>query len=211
VYDKESSQIILEAHEESDCCDRTCCAPQHNAVLNFMDVRPGVPAGTVAFQAHKPFKFFNLFSCCDCCRGEMVTALPDGTKLGTVREAKCAGCAPELEVMDRNDAHFATATGPSGCFGGLMDCCVESVFSLKNPQTNQPFGQIVKKKPAGISERLASLISTGDVFTLEVPADVDLERRANLLAGVLLVDYMFFEGELLSAPLSNDAQTDGQP
>jgi len=191
VSDMNTGEAVLFINEESDCCERICCAPNHSAILNVYDVRNGVPDNTLVMVLTKPFKFLHCFNCADICRGEMSASYPDGKPLAIVKE-KSGSFTPNIETMDREGKHVANAVGPTCCIGGMAELCNDMVFSMQD-ENETPFGQLTKKKPDSFCSALTEMYSDADRFTLELPATMPSESRAALIASSILVDYMFFE------------------
>ena len=125
------------------------------------------------------------------------------------------GGRPIVQVMDRMGsgpsgqagmAPFSVVQGP-GCYGGFGELCCHTNFTVsKVPQTATKVEQmrqyighgdtvsIQKTKPKGLGAALREFVTDSDVYTIKV-ADraYTPQQKANLLATMALLDFMFFE------------------
>eukprot|EP00511_Aplanochytrium_stocchinoi_P003010 CAMPEP_0204826356 /NCGR_PEP_ID=MMETSP1346-20131115/4058_1 /ASSEMBLY_ACC=CAM_ASM_000771 /TAXON_ID=215587 /ORGANISM="Aplanochytrium stocchinoi, Strain GSBS06" /LENGTH=361 /DNA_ID=CAMNT_0051954341 /DNA_START=77 /DNA_END=1162 /DNA_ORIENTATION=+ len=197
VYDLKTGEPILFVKESSGICCRWCCKPNHTATLNAYDVRPGVPPDSLAMKIEKPFRC-NCITCCDFCAHQHKTTLGDGaTYVGSARKkVPCGGCfSPQLELKDGNNEEItAVVKGPFCCVGGLIELCKDIRFEVNDPKTEQSIGKIIKKKPEGLKGKFKEAVGDHDTFILELANNVEDARVANMIATLLLMDYIFFEG-----------------
>lgn len=56
-------------------------------------------------------------------------------------------------------------------------------------------GKIVKERPGNLAQIAKELTTDADNYTMHVPKDMDVKKKANMLAALHLIDYMFFEDE----------------
>lgn len=167
--------------------------------------------------------------CCACgahCKDGMYLhagSVGEEAAVGTLRSAhpQCVGFAtqptlaggftPTLNIMERSGggassfAPLAKVEGPT-CFGGCMELCYSSKFTLSSmrsaAQLNQTLklgnlGQIVKRKPNDLDGALREAVTDADVYTLSISPAAGLapQQKATLLATLVLADYMYFERE----------------
>lgn len=122
------------------------------------------------------------------------------------------GFKPVMQVMDRGDGPnnevtttmFAAARGPC-FFGGCSECCCDTKFgvSLATPGSDLkaihqlPFGDfasINKIKPKGLGQAARELFSDADIWEVHFHnKNVTAQQKANILATMIHLDYMFFE------------------
>jgi predicted small lipoprotein YifL len=84
------------------------------------------------------------------------------------------------------------ANSSCGCFGGLY--CDESI-RVENPDGGPYLGHIVKEKPDSLRQFTKELIGKSDVYTLYMKKDLEVQKKASLLASVLYLDYKYFEND----------------
>ena len=56
-------------------------------------------------------------------------------------------------------------------------------------------GKIVKERPGNLSQVAKELATDADNFTMYVEKNMDVKKKATMLAALHLIDYMFFENE----------------
>ena len=195
VLDNASGMALLEANEESDFCMRCCLDPQHEATLRFTDLRPGVPADSLVFQANKPTNCFKCFSLWRICRAEITTSDAQGALLGQTQEHWCTcGTTLRMDVADKTGAKFAQVNGPQTCFGGLASMICDSTFDIVDVDAAESkVGHIKQLKPETFQRALEMAFTSKDVFEITVPETWSEERKANIIATAILIDYMLFE------------------
>ena len=124
------------------------------------------------------------------------------------------GFKPVMQMMERADPDdpkaettlFAAVKGPC-CTGGLAAMCTESIFAMgavSPDMTNDSsklhsanfgdFATITKLKPAGLGQGVRELFTDSDLFDVKFTAkDITPQQKANVLAQMIQLDYMFFE------------------
>jgi len=116
------------------------------------------------------------------------------------------GTVPTINIMDRGSTDtyrmLAKVEGPQ-CFGGCMELCYSSEFSVSNMNLAQldvpvklgDMAKIVKRKPQSLEGALREMVTDADVYTLEFNPNARLtaQQKATMLASLILTDYMFFE------------------
>ena len=117
--------------------------------------------------------------------------------IGYIKQPIMGGMlSPTLDVMDRDGdgaEPFATIQAEATCFIGGM--CCDHTFTVKDPNTGAYMGKIVKERPEGLSNIVKELGTDADNFTLYVNKDMNVKRKANMLAALHLIDYWLFEDE----------------
>jgi len=124
--DMNTGEVLLFIFEDSDCCERICCAPYHSAILGVYDVRNGETGNDLIMTLSKPFKFLHCFNCADICIGKMPAPYPDIKPLATVKE-RYGSFTSNIETMDKEGKNVANAVGPTCC--GIAESCSDMVFS----------------------------------------------------------------------------------
>jgi hypothetical protein len=74
-----------------------------------------------------------------------------------------------------------------------LQCC-NHTFWVKDPQGIY-MGKIVKERPGNLAQIAKELATDADNFSMYVPKDMNVKHKANMLAALHLIDYMFFENE----------------
>jgi Scramblase len=101
--------------------------------------------------------------------------------------------SPTLNVMEREGGDpFATITAEATCCIGGM--CCDHTFKVEDSNGNY-MGKIVKERPEGMAQIAKELGTDADNFTLYLNKDLDVQKKANLLAALHLIDYWLFESE----------------
>ena len=123
---------------------------------------------------------------------------------GTVQSKGGGGFTPTLQVMDRGGSggavssepqQFAVAKGPC-CFGGCSELCFDTEYGLSKDEETAlgDYATITKKKPASFSRAAREALTDSDIYEVEFTAkEITPEQKANVLATVIHLDYMFFE------------------
>jgi hypothetical protein len=167
-----------------------------------------------------PCKWLSTFVCFGCCQDGMeVYAGPlqdeEGKDIGrpfNLDQSRLIGSAtqpnyggfvtPTLHLRgegQKEDAEpFAKIEGPC-CFGGWSEMCCNFQFFVSKFTSDKKSGDIAmieKKKPASAAGALIELMSDADVYTIKFNESANLtpSQKVTILAGQLLADYMFFDG-----------------
>jgi len=167
-----------------------------------------------------PCKCLSCFVCCNSCAdgahiyaGELTD--PEGNEkgrpyysprdrqLGSVIQPKWGGgCTPTLHLrygsVPDDSEPFAKIEGPC-CFGGWSELCFDFNFftsAYQSPTKTGDLAMIVKRHPSTMAMVASDLMSNADNYTIEFNPDISLTpgEKATILAGQLLADYMFFDG-----------------
>lgn len=189
---------VVETSELCSCTGRACCRPNHKLQLHVYE--PSKSNSQEAMVMDRPCKCGQCCAIFDICRQEMtVFEGPEinGNKIGYIKQPMFGGfLSPTLDVMEREEDEEAYAQIKADavcCIGGV--CCDHS-FQVTDKNGNV-VGKIVKTKPSDFGQMAKELASDADVFALELNQNADLsaQQKANIFAGLYLIDYMFFENE----------------
>lgn len=120
------------------------------------------------------------------------------------------GFKPVMQLMDRGDSEaselFAATRGP--CIsGGCSKLCCESVFeyaavspeakddsSKLHAATYSGFASVTKLKPSSLGQGVREMFTDSDLFDVKFDnKDITPQQKANVLAQLIHLDYMFFE------------------
>jgi hypothetical protein len=119
------------------------------------------------------------------------------------------GFRPVMQLMDRDGKSqetqmFAAARGPC-FFGGCSEFCCDSDFGISLARPGQsvkalqelPFGDfasIKKLKPKSFGGALRELFTDSDIYEVTFHSkDITPQQKANILASMIHLDYVFFE------------------
>eukprot|EP00217_Crustomastix_stigmatica_P003852 CAMPEP_0183790614 /NCGR_PEP_ID=MMETSP0803_2-20130417/1218_1 /TAXON_ID=195967 /ORGANISM="Crustomastix stigmata, Strain CCMP3273" /LENGTH=302 /DNA_ID=CAMNT_0026034855 /DNA_START=49 /DNA_END=957 /DNA_ORIENTATION=- len=219
IFDRDNGTKLLLAEEESECCNRVCCAPNHSLLVKIFATDP---------QGNKLFpvltmeregccsKQLHCFACMDCCLQEsFIHAGEVSGEPGKLEKDKVighskvpvggGGLTPTVQIMDRGysqDEPLAVMQGPT-CFGGCSEmCCDFNFFIDKVPSGTTDYkalkvgnmAKITKCKPKGFGGAMREMLSDADTFTLEITdPSVTPQQKASLISSLVHIDYMFFE------------------
>lgn len=178
-----------------------------------------------------PCKWLSTFVCFHCCQDGVsvyagaVEDDPKGEKgrpglgdpnhlIGSVIQPNFGGWViPTLEMrgegQDETATPFGKIEGPC-CFGGWSEMCCDFRFTVSNfasPSKTGDLAFIIKKKPQSLAGGLRQLFSDADVYHIEFNGGANLtaSQKATVLAGQLLADYMFFDGNTEKCKNTDDA------
>lgn len=183
---------------------RLCCAPNHQLQLHIFS--PDHSKDQAIMFADRPCKCGSCCALLPICTQEMtVYQGPDSGPPGGednkenviayITQPFMGGFfSPQLNVMDRGEddggEQIATITSNATCFiGGI---CCDQTFEVTSPE-GEYMGKIVKEAPDGIGDVLKELATDADNFTMYVPKELDVKKKAAMLGALHLLDYMFFE------------------
>lgn len=188
-------ETLYKAKEKSDCCQRLCCAPGHEATVQF-ELDDVGKKDDVVYTMYKPFKCACCFSCFDICQSEMTmyrgkwkVGDEPGEVLGRAKEIPCGGVfTPTLDIFNGKNEKVGQMKGPT-CFIG--SCC-DTTFNYFGEGKDGPTGAQIKKEAGNMGKEL---LTDADTFKVEFEADMDESMRATMMGTQLLLDFMFFEGD----------------
>jgi len=174
-------QQIYYAAEESGFCERQICGSHRGFTMHIAD-----NMGNEVLRATRQFKCCAgccWFACANCCAYEIEVEAPVGQVIGFVRQS-CSPWRPRFEVMDVDHQPILKLTGPF-C---ICECpCFDVDFNVYT-MDGEEVGRI-NKQWSGLAKEL---FTESDNFGVSFPMDLDVKAKATLLAGVFLVDMMYF-------------------
>jgi len=174
IMNAESGEKVFMVEEKSNNCNRCCCAPWQNMVLQFR------PAG--ADVASAPVISLERQGCCTnkkflCCLGcsclawgpcndgiiqhggyvdhEKVGEIPTESVMGWNKVPACVMCTPTVNLHEGNSMDekstppYAKMEGPI-CFGGCTELCCDFGFPVSkfaSPPKTGDVAIITKQKP----------------------------------------------------------------
>lgn len=161
------------------------CNPNHAMDLDWKPSN----GGDLVVQMKKPFKW-----CCPAlcpCFQKEVEVIRGGQTIGMIKQPWLAGgITPKLTVTGKDDKEIGDIKGPCCCIGA----CCSSKWNFYDPKGNEH----VTMKRGGMGDLgvVKSLGTNSDIYFVNFEdKTIDLDDRIVLLAGVIFVDYLFFEGE----------------
>eukprot|EP01062_Namystynia_karyoxenos_P080541 TRINITY_DN8692_c0_g13_i1.p2 TRINITY_DN8692_c0_g13~~TRINITY_DN8692_c0_g13_i1.p2 ORF type:complete len:420 (+),score=108.49 TRINITY_DN8692_c0_g13_i1:68-1261(+) len=210
TFDGDTGSPLYYVEEQSHCCCRVFLNPAHELNLKISPMtgggqrQKGRAAGPPEMQVYRPFKCAGPCpAVCEWCQQEMeiyrggyedAKDAPGHALIGRAHEPACGGWFnPQIDVLRPNsDEPFSIIRGPSCCFGGLTEFCMDQEFSVDSPSGSQ-LGRIVRQRPEDLGDYMKTLFTDSDTFALEFPPGMPPQEKATLLGTLLLLDYMFFE------------------
>lgn len=190
LYDKSSGQYLYKAKEESDNCERCCCAPNHSLVVNI----DNEDSGQTMYSVKKEFACGSCFACFDCCLPRATIykgPVEDGKLLGSMKRPVCGGgLTPVLDLFDPAGAKTGQLTGPSCCIGS----CCDTTFKYANTKGEEG-GKIQKQQKKDAEGLAKELFTDADNFVLDFDQNMNEDEKGTLLGAMFLLDFMFFEGD----------------
>jgi len=129
--------------------------------------------------------------------GEPGVELQNARPLAVIRQPmQCCtppmdGCTPTLDVFPaQGEAPYAQITGPT-LFGGCSELCCESHFRYTSD--GREAGQVTHLTPKSPGEVFKAICTDSDNYGIEFAPGASEVDKANMIAGSVLLDYMFFE------------------
>uniref|UniRef100_A0A7S1ZGY6 Phospholipid scramblase n=1 Tax=Ditylum brightwellii TaxID=49249 RepID=A0A7S1ZGY6_9STRA len=146
--------------------------------------------------------------------GNMKGAMRDKAALlgATVQPITGGGFTPVLQIMERDGddneepklVQFSAMKGPT-LFGGCSELCVDSVFGISKATDDMgvdeiktlnigDFAEIQKHKPDTFVGALREAMTDSDMYSVSFKEkETSVKQKANVMASMILIDYMFFE------------------
>jgi len=128
---------------------------------------------------------------------------PKDRQIGSAIQPIWGGCCtPTLHLRNGSvpddSEPFAKIEGPC-CFGGWSELCFDFNFftsKYQSPSKTGDVAMIIKRHPNSMAMLATDLMSDADNYTIEFNPSMTLTpgEKATILAGQLLADYMFFDG-----------------
>jgi len=213
VVNQDSGEKMFEVREKSTRCNRCCCAPFHNFVLQFRPTgadKESAPVMTVE-RIGCCSKWLCCFACGSMCNDganfrtgdadiEKIGELPRDSIFGSSAQPTCGGgFTPTVHVMDGNGidvAPYAKVEGPC-MFGGCSELCCDFSFPVSKFGSEKKTGDlamITKQKPKSLKDAAKEAFGDSDMFIMEFKdPSLTPTQKASLLGTLFLLDFMFFE------------------
>jgi hypothetical protein len=177
--------------EESGCCMRQLCSPNHTMKLHMTDM-----AGRKVLTMDRPW----TFNCCCCEWGNLCGKTHMDVYMGEQDEQKMIGSvrmpcfgggfSPKFDIHDVDGDVQASVTGPC-CF--ISDLC-GAKFGVKDKVGND-IGTVNKLGVKSMGDFAKEAMTDADNFEITFPVETRVETKALMIGTLLLLDYTFFEGE----------------
>jgi hypothetical protein len=203
--------ILWQAWEESGCCERVCCHPNHGVKLHFQTVPDGPVVNT--FQRPGCCSGKPCLQCCafaDPCRQQAV--MHQGMYAGdvgdqggwgantvlfnTIQASACESpFKPRLDTRvgyQREGNPLFTVTGPP-CFGGCSALCIDATFGAEDD--GGAVGHVKKLAPQTFCECLKECCTDADSYELAFSETATPDQKLAMVSSAFLADYMLFEAD----------------
>lgn len=183
----EDGNPIYQLAENSACCERMMCG----SIRSMEIIVQPVNMGFTCLSFTRPLRCSpNSGWCCYMqeITVEYVNQSGERTPLGGVfQDFTC--CAAKFSVRDAGGNALYAIQGPL-CVCDAPCCDVE--FKIED-MNGEEVGVITKKKIEGLAGYAAQLFTDADNFSADFPDDAPVEHKAVIMAGVMLIDFCFFE------------------
>lgn len=181
---------IMYAVENTSCLIRMCCPalrPFEITVTN--GDRKGGPL--IATFTRPCACAMACFKC--CCFQEVRAKNDKGEHLGSTTET-CWICVPNFEIRKPDGSKEYTLRQSTCCGGLCVNCCAKGCCSCRVPfniydDNNKEVGEI-SKVWGGLTKEI---MTDADTFETIFPPSADPACKARILAGVFLINQLFFE------------------
>jgi len=205
----QNEQLIMQAKENSSCCTRMICAPNHSTMI-YIEKPNGETLLSIERKGNQccacPQKC--LGCCCiltDCCK-DGITVYPgkvEGdagylenapTPISMLKQPVCGGGMwPKLDTYPKGDPSAEISHRFSGpcCFGGCSELCVTSTYKYQTVG-GEDVGEIVHLTPKTCEDVCKEMCTDVDKFSVSFDQKATITDRATVLSGAFLIDYMFF-------------------
>lgn len=189
---REGGAPLIVGNEKSNLFCRFLCGPLREFTM------PWTRGNDEKFTSVRPFRLSRCFNLSPLCLAKIETE-HRGAKLGHVTE-DCFTCfTPKFTLYDNMGVPYARIRGPSGCFGGVFEYCSSPEFTLEEMNGRQLIKLIEKKRLAAEGKSFENvamdILGDSDDYILAFPEGATPEQKANIISSLILLDYMFFEGD----------------
>jgi hypothetical protein len=191
LYDSKDLGVpLISIKEDSGCCGRALCNPNHTLKMEWFN---GKDSKNSLLDIEKPFK-----CCCPafgpCCQKEITVKrkVPEEEVIGYVQQPFCGGCfTPTLNVYDKpGGSSLGKVTGPCCCIGGMFGS--DWRFFDKSGQEHLK----VHRDGCCANGCCRTMGTTADKYEIGFEdKSLPLDEKLTLISSVILVDYLFFEGD----------------
>jgi hypothetical protein len=188
VYAEVNSQkyYLFRCKEDSSFCMRNCCTNDNRSFT----IKCTLPSGEIFANLHRPFK-----CTCGCCnRPEMINKDKSDNQFGKVIQP-CTCCSPLFEIYNEQNEIKYLLEIPCcqcgfSCRRGICGKCTEVDGNIYKKDNLEKSVGTFRKKEKCIQE----IGSNANTFTMHFPNDANVNDKLNLIAALILIDYMFYEG-----------------
>jgi len=191
---------ILRDDGQRCCCKCPCKCLSTHVCFSFCQDGAHVYAGPLADEPDKE-------------RGRPWNLNPANLMGSVIQPCGGGWYRPNLEVRDGDDsrAPFGIIEGPC-FFGGWSELCCDFKFFTSKPGSDKPgdVAIITKQKPqsmAGVFQELDGANADNYMIEFNPEANLTVNQKATLIAGQILVDYMFFDGNTEKCVVNDDGVT----
>jgi len=206
VVSKDKKHTLMKGRERSSCLCRACCGDRRSFRM-AMETEGKDEDRSPVFEMDRPWhcRWF-CFPCSFCT--QVINVYSHGRPLGHVRE-RCWICTPHLNVWDERDTLRYTMVGEnmccrcslcSGACCWCIKCCPDFTFSIRDGVSGHEEGTVTKKF-SGVGKEL---FTNADNYKMKFPPNASPNDRALLVSASVLIDYLYFEREVITEPGDDD-------
>jgi len=182
IKNLESEQVALTAKEQSTIACRAFCANAREFKMPIVD-----NDGREVLRLERPFRWC-MYGCCDFTYPNHTSVIEVYTGdhyLGKILEVPSfCHIHPSMEVIDAEGKKLFRVTGPTcSCI-----CCSNVDFPITDYNDGSDVGNV-----EWIWRGFKSVFTDSDVFTLEMPRNLELDKKALLIGAAMHVDFYYFE------------------
>jgi len=187
------SNPLLRAKEESECFERLCCPLFRGFKMNFTDSQ-----GQNFFTIDRPCKFDCCYAppLCTCTTQELSISDKNGALIAKAEEKSgcCNGCCTRtFNITDAAGAPMYVMTAPECSYksgGGGCNVCAPTCFKEAYVIDLYEGDKLLESPSAfvwpgcncgGLTDR--------SNFVVNFPDDATPEKRAGIIAGMMLIEY----------------------
>ncbi|XP_041378424.1 phospholipid scramblase 2-like isoform X3 [Gigantopelta aegis] len=184
-YQHQNQQYTQGQPQKSGECTRQCCGSDCGFIMHITD-----NMGQEVIRVQREFKC--CAGCCwcadvDCCAYFLTVESPVENPIGYVRQMKSCWKA-QYAILDVYMNMVLQIKGPCCICDG--PCCTwDQEFNVFSRDESTKVGKISKQWPGLFKE----IFTDADNFGVTFPVNLDVKMKANLLAAVFLIDFVFFE------------------
>jgi len=182
IKNLENDEVTLTALEESSLCMRICCANARSFKMPIID-----NDGNEVLRLERPFRccMYACFQCWYPNHTSVIEVYTGETYLGKILEVpSMCFFHPSMEVIDAQGEKLFVVKGPT-C--GMI-CCANVDFPVIDIKDGSNVANV-----EWIWRGCKSVFTDSDVFSLEMPRDMDLDKKALMIGAAMHVDFFYFE------------------
>ena len=172
-------QQVYYAAEKSNCCERQCCLNARSFEMRIVD-----NLNQDVMLIRRPLRCTSPCYCCTGFRQFMEVQCPPGNIIGYV-QADFSIFYPSFTILGFDMEPVLRIHAPlfgHGC------CTCEPKYQVKTLD-DQEIG-LIQKKWSGLAKEA---FTQADNFGINFPMDLDVKVKACLLAGLFMIDFLYFE------------------